>query len=490
SENRDWIMERVGRCIEEGEGWTGLLPIVQKNGKPVVTSANVNVIMDGQGRIENIFNLMSDYTPELERQNQLKQAKEAAEEASQAKSEFLSSMSHELRTPLNAVLGFTQILEFDDNLTQTQKDNLQEIIRAGNHLLALINDVLDLAKIESGNLEVSVEVVRLNELVEECLQLVNPMAEKKSIEVVYIEDTDLELKIDRVKLKQVFLNLLSNAVKYNHEGGRVRIEVELFDENAFRIVVSDTGVGVPEKDRSNLFQPFNRLGQERGPIEGTGVGLSITKTLVELMDGDIYYRPNKPNGSRFYIEFSQNKFYRGEALEDLQETVSSQQAKSSQFEELTDFISTLHPPKVAPPEAIEEHNPRKRSRTILYIEDNEANIELVSKILSKRKSVKLLTASEALEGLDLMKQCVPQLILLDIGLPDLDGFELLKTIKADLELKSIPVIATTAYASPSDIEKIYQAGFDGYIEKPHDIERFLMVIDQFLMIIDQFIEDE
>ncbi|RUM93067.1 MAG: hypothetical protein DSZ27_01070 [Thiomicrospira sp.] len=372
-----------------------------------------------------------------------------AEKASQAKSQFLSSMSHELRTPLNAVLGFAQLLDMDENLTADQKDNIYEIVKAGNHLLDLINDVLDLAKIESGNVDLSIEPVGLKEVLEECRNLMLPVAENKGISLDMPALSELYVRADRVRLKQILLNLLSNAVKYNDDHGQVWVECALQSENTLRISVKDNGVGVPEDKQSELFQPFNRLGQEGGGIEGTGVGLSITKTLIELMGGEIGYQANRPKGSCFFVELHIDSCHPFEA----------------------DFDQTL---------LIDSDQEGALGKTILYIEDNPANLKLVSHVLAKRDHTHLITAHEPQLGIELAKANKPDLILLDINMPGMSGYEVLEVFKKDSEVSQVPVVAITANAMSHDIRRGKRAGFDDYLTKPLDVENFLNVVERYL----------
>ncbi|MDG4811502.1 response regulator [Hydrogenovibrio sp. 3SP14C1] len=372
-----------------------------------------------------------------------------AEKASQAKSQFLSSMSHELRTPLNAVLGFAQLLDMEDNLTADQKDSIYEIVKAGNHLLDLINDVLDLAKIESGNIDLSIESVGLKELLEECRNLMLPVAENKGITLDIPELNERYVRADRVRLKQVLLNLLSNAVKYNDDYGQVWVECEPLSAETLRISVKDSGLGIPTDKQAELFQPFNRLGQEGGGIEGTGVGLSITKTLIELMGGKIGYESNTPKGSNFFIELYIDSCHPFEASFD-----PDSQSQSDQLD--------------------------GQNKTILYIEDNPANLKLVSHVLAKRDYTNLITAHEPKLGIELAKANKPHLILLDINMPGMNGYEVLEVLKKDDDIRDVPVVAITANAMSHDIRRAKQAGFDDYLTKPLDVENFLSVVEYYL----------
>ena len=378
----------------------------------------------------------------------LVEAKETAERASQAKSNFLSSMSHELRTPMNAILGFAQILEYDGELKEEQLDNVHEIIKAGNHLLELINEVLDLAKIESGHLDLSLEPVNLLDLVEECFSLITPVANNYEIDIRHSEIGNYFIRADRTRLKQVLLNLLSNAIKYNQKGGSVELNVELKDENILRISIRDTGMGIEPEKQEELFKPFNRLNAENSEIEGTGIGLAITRSLIEMMGGDIAVESEPGKGSCFWFELPTETFpMKDSAAEDVMTSSVSLQALKEQ------------------------------QHTVLYIEDNPANVKLVSHLLRKRQHISLLTAHEPEFGLELASAHNPNLILLDINMPQMDGYQLLKILQADPQLNSIPVIAITANAMPRDIERGLKAGFIDYLTKPLDVGHFYKVID-------------
>ena len=297
-----WAPKAFAKAIKTGESWTGLLPILRADGSEVITASNVGFIPSADGRVQYMFNIMSDYTPELARQQQLAQAKEEAERASQTKSTFLSNMSHELRTPMNAILGFAQVLEYDERMDEEQLDSVQEIIKAGHHLLELINEVLDLARVESGQIKLLVESILLAPVIDESVSLMMGQAVKRQIELQSEQIDDICIRADRLRLKQVFLNLISNAIKYNRQGGKVQLSVKSCGDDKIYIEITDTGRGIPAERIPELFQPFNRLDAERSDIEGTGIGLSISRQLVELMGGELNVSSVPGEGSRFWIE--------------------------------------------------------------------------------------------------------------------------------------------------------------------------------------------
>jgi PAS domain S-box-containing protein len=366
-------------------------------------------------------------------------AKEEADRANQAKSSFLSSMSHELRTPLNAILGFAQMLEYDDELNADQCDSAHEISKAGKHLLTLINDVLDLAKIEAGKISVSMEDVYLQELAEECCPLLQPLANQRGI---YIKANFLPgqaVYADRVRLKQILLNLCSNAIKYNHEQGEVHIDADTMPGGWLRIRVQDTGPGLSEEQLKTLAQPFNRLNRETSGVEGTGIGLTISKKLVEAMSGRLGVESQVGVGSTFWVE--------------LQESTSRPiEAMYAQF-------------NTAP-----QVSPAQPAFKILSIDDNPANLKLVEQALGRRSELEVISAHLPGMGIELAMANTPDAILLDINMPSMDGYQVLKVLRTDPVLKTIPVIALTASALPEDISKVREARFNDYLTKPLDID--------------------
>jgi signal transduction histidine kinase/CheY-like chemotaxis protein len=385
---------------------------------------------------------------------ELANAIEAARNANQAKSAFLSSMSHELRTPLNAILGFAQILT-SDNLPSTleqKKEFANHILKAGRHLLTLINEILDLAKVESGTLTLSMEPVALKDTLAECRSMVEPIAASRGVRVLFPDVDGAVVLADRTRLKQVLLNLLSNAVKYNREAGAVVVTCEQTAPARVRLSVQDTGHGLTPEQVGSLFQPFNRLGQEAGAQEGTGIGLVVTKRLIELMGGDIGVTSSPGVGSVFWIELATTS----PLTSALPERVEVQ-------------------PHAAPPVAREGE-----PDLLLYVEDNPANLRLVEEIVRFRPDLRMLSAPDGHLGLQLARAHRREVILMDLNLPGMSGIEVLRQLRADPETAAIPVIALTANAMPRDIERGRAAGFHRYLTKPIEIDKFTEAIDSTL----------
>ena len=425
----------------------------QKNGNLIPIRINGILVMDRSGQSQ-IWSIVEDITDSKQAEQALVTARDEADRANQAKSDFLSSMSHELRTPMNAILGFGQLMELDEALPDEHKDYAQEILKAGNHLLELINDVLDLAKVESGHIELSLEPVEVEPLITECLTLVSTLVEKRNIKINHSVLNGTAVRADRMRLKQVLLNLISNAIKYNSESGSLKLEVQAEGTERLRILITDTGAGIPEDRLTELFQPFNRLDAEDSNIEGTGIGLTITRRIVEMMGGSVDVESKVGEGSTFWIELP---------LESLPDSMLDHSSTDKGFNNtsLTPNIDT-------------------KQHVVLYIEDNPANLKLVTQILGRLSHIHLLTARTPELGIEQALAHRPELILLDINMPIMDGYQVLEIFKADKKLKSIPVIAITANAMPHDIQRGMAAGFTDYLTKPLDLERFHVVIDKLL----------
>lgn len=397
-------------------------------------------------------------TLELERINaELALAMEAANSASTAKSSFLSSMSHELRTPLNAILGFAQILTSDTLPTTIaqKREFASHILKSGRHLLSLINEILDLAKVESGTVALSMEPVALDDMLAECRDMVEPMGRPRKIRMLFPEATGAVVLADRTRFKQVLLNLLSNAVKYNREMGAVVLDCAVLGQQRVRLSVQDTGLGLRADQLDALFQPFNRLGQENGSEEGTGIGLVVTRRLVELMGGTIGVSSSVGVGSVFWIELA-----------------------------LTEPVRTALPSGAVLALERRDAPHHGASHTLLYVEDNPANLRLVQEIVGFRTDLRLLSAHDAHLGIEMARAHNPDLILMDINLPGMSGSDALAELRRDPRTSRIPVLALTANAMPRDVEKGLHAGFYRYLTKPIHIDEFNAAIDSTLAMLD------
>ena len=383
----------------------------------------------------------------LQKKNlELEKARAAAEKANLAKSDFLSSMSHELRSPLNAILGFAQLLETAAPLlTPAQVANIDQILQAGWHLLRLINEILDLSAIESGKVSLSSEAVSLAELLSECEDMMETQAQERGLHMTFPRfDHPVFVWVDRTRLKQIIINLLSNAIKYNRERGSVIVECSASAPGRIRISVKDTGAGLPPELLAQLFQPFNRLGQAVGDVAGTGIGLMVTKRLAELMDGVLGVESTVGKGSVFWCELA----------------AAAAPHLAIQNNEAEVFV----PPPVP--------NGTTR-RTVLYVEDNPANMMLVEQIIARRLDLRLLSAVNGAIGLELARNCLPAVILMDINLPGISGLDAMQLLRKDPATAHIPVVALSANALPRDIEKGLKAGFFRYITKPIRVREFM-----------------
>jgi signal transduction histidine kinase/ActR/RegA family two-component response regulator len=388
------------------------------------------------------------------RDKALHQAVTEADHANSSKSEFLSRMSHELRTPLNGILGFSQLLEMDGDLTPDQRESITQIGSAGSHLLSLINEVLDLSRIEAGHLSVSLEPVSLDEIVGECVALMKPLANQRGLTLVVESDpeqADLFARADRQRLKQLLLNLLSNATKYNRAGGKITVAYGMHADGLNEISVTDTGLGIPPDKLERLFVPFDRLDIPDEQEQGTGLGLSLSEKLARLMDGALSVVSEVGHGTRF---------------------------------------SLLLRPATAPVEAIQAmptldigqpHIASEDWSEVLYIEDNPSNTRLVERILKRRPFVRLHSVMQGQLGLELAHELIPEMILLDMNLPDMTGDDVLARLRSDPATASIPVVMLSADATKGQIQRMLEAGAAAYITKPLDVRKFLDTIDEVLM---------
>ena len=456
----------IQRVLTENKVTDYELVAQSRTGRTTDVSCNAITYYDRDRVLQGVFASVRDITDRkqferilLDGNLELERAKSMAESANLAKSEFLSSMSHELRTPLSAILGFAQLIDIGVPLpTPAQKRSVDQILKAGWYLLELINEVLDLALVESGNLLLSMEPIQLSEVMQVCEDMIQPQAQKLGIGVSFQSNGEpnsdpLYVQADRIRLKQILINLLSNAIKYNRPGGSVVVDCMRRPDNRLRIQVRDSGAGIAEEKLQQLFQPFNRLGQESGGVEGTGIGLVVSKRLVELMDGTIGAESSVGSGSVFWIEL---------AL--AQQPGLDIAADPAPVQRDTSIATTT------------------MTRQLLYVEDNPANLMLIEDLVTRRQDVRLLTARTGDTGVDIARALLPDVILMDINLPGISGVKALQILLSDPLTAHIPVIALSANAMPSDIQRGLEAGFYRYLTKPIKVLEFLSTLDEALVL--------
>jgi PAS domain S-box-containing protein len=395
-----------------------------------------------------------DITDDMQRTQDLHHAREQAEAASAAKSEFLSSMSHELRTPLNAILGFAQLLERDRKhpLSERQVERLGHVLRGGEHLLRLIDDVLDLARIEARRIAISVEAVDLPDVLLEVVHTLEPMAARTGAHIAPLTLVPGLPRVvaDRTRLAQILMNFGSNAIKYGRPSGLVALRIERLPDRV-RVAVADDGIGIPADKRDKIFEPFQRAGQESGPIEGTGIGLTISKRLAELMGGSVGFRSEVGVGSEFWVDLA---IYRARPVDE--------------------------PARPRPTDVPAQLTDREHRHTVVYVEDNPSNIAFMRDLIEELPSVELLTAASAELGLELIHSRRPRAVIMDINLPGMSGFEAVKRLREDPDTRDIPVIGLSAAALLRDTARAKEAGFVRYLTKPVKIDELTQVLAQLL----------
>ena len=414
----------------------------------MLTFAAVDVVLR---RRAHVLNLVAQRTAALRQSmGDLETARASAEAANRAKSEFLSRMSHELRTPLNAVLGFAQVLELGE-LTDAQQQSVVQITKGGQHLLELINDVLDISRIETGNLALSEEPVLVEDVVSDALELIEPLATQRGIRCSFVASEDAGYVLaDRQRLKQIVLNLLGNTVKYNRPDGTVTISYEHCGADRLRIKVADNGPGIPAEQRLRLFEPFERLGADQTNVEGAGIGLALSRRLAEAMNGHVDIEPSDGPGATFWIELGRTE----SPVERHQRTTG----KSA----------------IARPHGV----PDQPGHTVLYVEDNLANVKLIEHVLDYRPDIHLITAMQGRLGIDLAHQHLPELILLDLHLPDIGGETVLAELRAHSDTVTTPIIVLTADATERQHARLIAAGATAYLTKPIDVRELLDLVDR------------
>ena len=440
-EDRDMVMQAVGVALRGGPRYEVEYRVVWPSGEVRFVYSQGDVILDEAGQPRRMFGTVQDVTE--------RKLVDEVKRASKAKSEFLSRMSHELRTPLNAILGFGQLLE-RQKPTEVQRKRVGYILSAGKHLLDLINEVLDISRIEAGRMQLSLEPVCVADALEETLDLMRPLATERSIQLSASADIDAGVHVlaDRQRFKQVLVNLLNNAVKYTPFFGGVAVSYHVPGNEKVRVLVSDTGPGIPAEKLARLFTPFERLGAEQSAIEGTGLGLALSQRLMDAMGGSIGVESAVGKGSTFWIELPLAK---------------------SPLERF---------PRDGADNGARQPSSEPASRSILYIEDNLSNLALIEQMLAERPGTALLTSMQGKVGLDLARQHTPDLILLDLHLPDLPGWDVLSQLKADSTTRHIPVVVISADATKRQMNRLMSAGAAHYLTKPLDVNKFFQVLDE------------
>jgi signal transduction histidine kinase/CheY-like chemotaxis protein len=426
------------------------LTYICKDGSRFPAIVSITALRDDYGHIIGYLLIGTDNSVRKQVELALNKAMAVAEKANLAKSDFLSSMSHELRTPLSAILGFAQLMESGSpSPTASQRRSIDQILKAGWYLLELINEILDLALIESGKLSLSLEPISLTEVMHECQDMIEPQAQKRGISVAFPQlDIAYFVQADRTRVKQVLINLLSNAIKYNKVGGTVVVDHATSTPGRIRICVKDSGQGLTAEKLAQLFQPFNRLGQEANGEEGTGIGLVTTKRLIELMGGSIGAESSVGTGSVFWIELNLTTQRQPAGGTTISSAVADAQVQSN-----------------------------AQMRTLLYVEDNPANLMLIEDLIARRPDIRLLSARDGNRGIEIARVSQPDVILMDINLPGISGIKALRILAEDPATAHIPVIAISANAIPRDIEKGLQAGFFRYLTKPIKVNEFMETLD-------------
>jgi PAS domain S-box-containing protein len=418
-------------------------PVETKHGTRTLHTKKIP-ILDTEGMPRFLLGISEDITERKVAEQRLHQAKEEAERANRAKDDFLSRISHELRTPLNAILGFGQLLEMG-SLDADQADSVKQILRGGRHLLGLIDEVLDISRISSGQLSISQEAVPVAAAITEAVALVRPIAAERGIEFREEAVNGAHVLADRQRLKQVLLNLLSNGVKYNRPGGSVSISLEEVPGGRLRINVADTGPGISPQVMQRLFQPFDRLGAESSGVEGTGLGLALSKGLMDAMGGSLTAESVVGTGSVFSIELGRAE--------------SPVESYEGGTEPAGDSV------------------PAERIRTILYIEDNTSNLELVNRILAPHPGLRLISTMQGSQGIELARDHQPDVILLDLHLPDMSGEDVLRILRDNPGMRQTPIVVITADATPRRVDELMAAGADDFLTKPLDVKRFIQVVE-------------
>lgn len=451
-ENRDCLYE-IASLVKKGHNEGYDLKIPRPDGSICDCHLQVTLLLDESGEIEGSFALVSDIQDRLKLEQNLKAAKMEAEQSSAAKILLLSSMSHEFRTPMNSILGFAQLLDDDDSLGSKQKNFVAKILESGDYLKGLINDILDFAKIEAGVVSINITTVDLCQLIDEIVNMVTPEVQAREIEFLIREpDTHYLVKVDPLRLQQVITNLISNAIKYSFAGGQIELFCEKNEAMKLRLHIVDNGPGIPEDKLEQLFTPFNRLGAETSTIQGAGLGLAISKNLAEMMDCSLGFLEKSGAGCDFYIDLP---------LAELETVIEGKEGKLGN-------------------EVANSNNDNFKPCTLLYIEDDELNRTLMESIIEQRLSITLLSAVNGRQGVEMAVKEQPDIVMTDIGLPDIDGNRVLSELQNHSQTKAIPVIALSGNAAAVDIKNALAAGFAAYLTKPFNIGQLFATIDEVL----------
>ena len=453
-ENRKIFKTQMSK-IEDTDHRVYEISLKKKNGEDLHTHFNATTLRNDKNEAIAAYAFITDLSQHHKLEKALIDAKEESDRANKAKSSFLSSISHELRTPMNAIMGFAQLLKLNPsgNLSDKQKQAIEHITKAGEHLTELINQVLELSKIEAGEMSLNINEVSLGKVMEDCLALVQPKAEGMNVSIVKNFEVDSlpVLDSDATRLKQVLLNLITNAVKYNIENGRVIISAEELNTNFYRIYVRDTGEGIPEDKQEDVFKPFDRLGKETGNVEGTGIGLTLSKKIMEMLGGDIGFYSHPGKGALFWVDLP----------------IVTKDTSKVQVQDL-------------PHDSFDNYQSEELAKTVLYIEDNPLSMELMRIVLEEFGYIRMLCANTGDEGIQLAQKYHPDLILMDINLPGMNGIEALNVLQKLEDTRDIPVVAVTAAAMPREVTEGMAAGFMEYLVKPIDVKKTIHIISNIL----------
>ncbi len=451
-DDRQNVIDAVTACVERGEKYEIEHRCVWPDGSVHWMLERGDVVRDRNGVPQHMLGVVQDITRRKLAEAALLEAKNEADRANGAKSDFLSSMSHELRTPMNAILGFAQLLEFDPHISEDQQDSVNEVLKAGRHLLQLINEILDLSRIEAGRIEIMLEPVECSEVIGDVVSLVQHVADRAGISLQWENATGVAFG-DRTRLKQVITNLVTNAIKYNRPNGSVKIAVRADSGKCKRISITDTGYGIPADRQPELFQPFSRLVPEGSDIEGTGIGLVISRRLVEMMGGRIGLDSTPGIGSTFWVELPD--------------------ADSPDLNRISD---APHPSSAS----VNCLGNSAIRHTVLYVEDNPANLKLMTVVLGRYPNIRLITTQSGWNALEIADKERPDLYLLDINLPGKSGYDILAELRTQSWARGTPAVAISASATASDLERGKAAGFTDYLTKPINLQRLISTVDRLL----------